>query len=67
MCGARYVFPAVSCIAPCSTKDPQAEPLAGFDEAIATLPDPYFDLGDEGYGASEKMLVPYPGTNLDSR
>ena len=66
MCDARYVFTAVSCIAPGSTKDRQAWTLAGFDEAIAALPNPYFVVGDAAYGASVKMLVPYSGTNLDS-
>ena len=65
MCDARYVFTAVSCIAPGSTKDRQAWTLAGFDEAIAALPNPYFVVGDAACGASEKMLLPYPG-NLDS-
>lgn len=66
MCNARYIFTAVSCIAPGSTNDRQAWTLAGFDEAVAALPDPYFVVGDAAYRASEKMLVPYPGTNLDS-
>ena len=66
MCDARCVFTAVSCIAPGSTNDRQAWTLAGFDDAIAALPDQYFVVGDAAYGASEKMLVPYPGTNLDS-
>ena len=66
LCDDRYDLTAVSCTAPGSTNDRQARTWAGFEEAIVTLPDPYFVVRDAAYGASEKILAPYPGTNLDS-
>lgn len=65
MCTADYVIVACCCNTPGSTNDRQAWTLAKFDKLIESLPEPYYVVGDAAYGPTEKMLVPYPGTELE--
>ncbi|CAM9460109.1 unnamed protein product, partial [Ectocarpus sp. 8 AP-2014] len=66
ICDADYIVIAACCNTPGSTNDRQAFKEAGFDNLVESLPAPYYVLGDAAYGATNKMLVPYPGCNLDA-
>lgn len=50
---------------PGSTNDRSAWRAGGWEERIGAIPGDYYILGDAAYGSSEKMIVPYPGSNLD--
>ena len=65
MCDANYKFVACCLNTPGSTNDRQAWLSAGFDDLVASIPGPYYVVGDAAYTPSEKMMVPYPGTNLE--
>ncbi|CAN0500229.1 unnamed protein product, partial [Scytosiphon promiscuus] len=64
ICDARYKIIAACLNTPGSTNDRQAWASAKFDKLVGPLPEPFFVVGDAAYGASDQMLVPYPGTNL---
>ncbi|CAN0512809.1 unnamed protein product [Ectocarpus sp. 12 AP-2014] len=66
ICDGDYIVIAACCNTPGSTNDRQAFKEAGFDNLVESLPAPYYVLGDAAYGATNKMLVPYPGCNLDA-
>lgn len=44
--------------------DRTAFKFSGFEQLLQDLPPDYFILGDAAYPASDRVLVPYPGTNL---
>lgn len=64
-CDANYVFSGLTMNTPGSTNDRKAWSAGGWEERIAKLPGDYYILGDAGYGPSEKMITPYPGTGLE--
>lgn len=66
ICDASYTVIAACCNTPGSTNDRQAYTEAKFDELVESLPGKYFVVGDSAYGPTNKMLVPYPGCNLDA-
>lgn len=65
ICDARYIVIAACCNTPGSTNDRLAYREAKFDTLVESLPGEYFVLGDAAYGATDKMIVPYPGCDLD--
>ncbi|CAN0168128.1 unnamed protein product [Pylaiella littoralis] len=66
ICDAKYVIIAACCNTPGSTNDRQAYREAKFDSLVESIPGKYYILGDAAYGATNKMIVPYPGCNLDA-
>lgn len=64
ICDSTYTVIAACCNTPGSTNDRQAYREAGFDKLVESLPGKYYVLGDAAYGATNKMIVPYPGCNL---
>ena len=44
--------------------DRTAFKFSGFDHLLQKWPPDYFILGDAAYPASDRVLVPYPGTDL---
>ncbi|CAN0226158.1 unnamed protein product, partial [Scytosiphon promiscuus] len=65
ICNSNFAFIGVSMNTPGSTNDRKAWRAGGWEERIADLPDDFYILGDAAYGPTEKMIVPYPGTNLE--
>lgn len=66
ICDANYIITAACCNTPGSTNDRQAYKEADFDQLVESLPGDYYVLGDAAYGATDKMLVPYPGCDLNA-
>ncbi|CAM9563148.1 unnamed protein product, partial [Hapterophycus canaliculatus] len=64
-CDANYIFTGASMNSPGSTNDRSAWSAGGWDERIAAIPGDYYIVGDAAYGPTEKMIVPYPGSNLE--
>ncbi|CAB1096435.1 unnamed protein product [Ectocarpus sp. CCAP 1310/34] len=66
ICDADYIVTAACCNTPGSTNVRQAYKEAEFDQLVEGLPGNYDVVGDTAYGATDKMLVPYPGCDLDA-
>lgn len=49
---------------PGSQNDRTAFKFSGFSKLLTKLPEGFFILGDAAYPASDRMLVPFPGTRL---
>lgn len=49
---------------PGSQNDRTAFKFSGFSKLLTELPEGYFILGDAAYPASDRILVPFPGTSL---
>ena len=65
MCDANYKIVTCCLNTPRRTNDRQAWVSARFNGLVASIPGPYYVVGDAAYTPSEKMMVPYPGTNLE--
>lgn len=65
ICDSRYIIIAACCNTPGSTNDRLAYREAEVDTLVESLPGKYFVLEDAAYGATDKMIVPYPGCDLD--
>ena len=51
---------------PGSQNDRTAFKFSGFHKLLESIPDGYYILGDAAYPASDKVLVPFPGTKLSA-
>lgn len=64
ICDAQYRIIAWTMNCPGSQNDRTAFKFSGFDKILKDLPPGYFILGDAAYPASDRVLVPFPGTSL---
>ncbi|CAM9404342.1 unnamed protein product, partial [Ascophyllum nodosum] len=64
ICDADYRIIAWTMNSPGCQNDRTAFKFSGFDHLLQKLPPDYFILGDAAYPASDRVLVPYPGTDL---
>lgn len=64
VCNARYEIIAWTMNCPGSQNDRTAFKHSGFDTVLKTMPPGCFIVGDAAYPASDRVLVPYPGTAL---
>lgn len=64
ICDAEYRIIAWTMNSPGCQNDRTAFKFSGFEQLLQDLPPDYFILGDAAYPASDRVLVPYPGTNL---
>ncbi|CAN0371733.1 unnamed protein product, partial [Pylaiella littoralis] len=60
----RIIITAWTMNSPGCQNDRTAFKFSGFEQLLQDLPPDYFILGDAAYPASDRVLVPYPGTNL---
>eukprot|EP00903_Cladosiphon_okamuranus_P007965 g7688.t1 len=66
VCDAEYRIIAWTMNCPGSQNDRTAFKFSGFDKLLTELPDGFFIMGDAAYPASDRILVPFPGTNLST-
>ncbi|CAB1107031.1 unnamed protein product [Ectocarpus sp. CCAP 1310/34] len=66
VCDAQYRIMAWMMNCPGSQNDRTAFNFSGFDKLLAGLPEGHFVVGDAAYGASERVVVPFPGTSLSA-
>ncbi|CAN0179766.1 unnamed protein product, partial [Ectocarpus fasciculatus] len=64
ICNARYEIIAWTMNCPGSQNDRTAFKHSGFDALLSKMPPDCFIVGDAAYPASNRVLVPYPGTAL---
>ncbi|CAM9584259.1 unnamed protein product, partial [Ectocarpus sp. 8 AP-2014] len=64
ICEAQYRIIAWTMNCPGSQNDRTAFKFSGFDKILKDLPPGHFILGDAAYPASDRVLVPFPGTSL---
>lgn len=64
ICDAQYRIIAWTMNCPGSQNDRTAFKFSGFAKLLAKLPEGYFVVGDPAYPASDRVLVPFPGTTL---
>ena len=64
ICDAQYRIIAWTMNCPGSQNDRTAFKFSGFSKVLKKLPEGYFVVGDAAYPASDRMLVPFPGTRL---
>lgn len=64
ICDAQYRIIAWTMNCPGSQNDRTAFKFSGFDTLLRDLPDGFFILGDAAYPASDRVLVPFPGSGL---
>lgn len=65
ICDAQYRIIAWTMNCPGSQNDRTAFKFSGFEKHLLdNLPDGFFIVGDAAYPASDRVLVPYPGTLL---
>lgn len=64
ICNANYELIAWAMNCPGSQNDRTAFNGSGFENLLRQLPEAFYILGDAAYHASDRVLVPYPGTKL---
>ncbi|CAN0445975.1 unnamed protein product, partial [Ectocarpus sp. 12 AP-2014] len=66
VCDAQYRIIAWTMNCPGSQNDRTAFTVSGFEKLLADLPEGHFVVGDAAYPASDRVLVPFPGTSLSA-
>ena len=66
ICDTEYRIIAWTMNCPGSQNDRIAFKFSGFHKLLKDIPEGHYILGDAAYPASDKVLVPFPGTNLSA-
>ncbi|CAM9564571.1 unnamed protein product, partial [Ectocarpus fasciculatus] len=66
ICNANYQTIAWTMNCPGSQNDRTAFKFSGFPKLLKDVPPGYYILGDAAYPASDRVLVPFPGTALSA-